>query len=494
MNSYSFSIGAGGGFVPPSQAPEVRPPAVAGQFYPAQAGELGAMIERCLLEAPSEPLGGPLRALIAPHAGYAYSGKCAAAGFQLLSRGQFSRVLVIGPSHYIAFRGASVPRCRAFRTPLGEIPVDADACAALWRCEAVTDDPAPHAREHSVEVELPFLQARLGEFRLIPLVTGQMSEQGRETLADALAALWDQRTLVVASSDFCHYGPNFRYEPFGRGQRERIAHLDASALEQILALNASGFEANVALTRNTICGHTPIHLLLLMARKSPRPLAPSLRSYYMSGDLFGDYENSVSYASVAFCEGAISAPNRELLGEEEQQVLRHHARSAVEHAARQRTTLQVERDGAPPRLWRAGAAFVTLTRKEDGQLRGCRGNIVPIEPLLCSVVQSAADAAIRDPRFPPVAPEELATLDLEVNVLAPPQRVRGMEEFVLGRHGLILDIGPRRGLFLPEVMVRQNWTPEETLCHLCRKAGAHPQAWRNGYRLYTFETQIIAGE
>ncbi len=496
MDNFTIGFGIGSGVAQRPQQPSVRLPAVAGQFYPAQPGELVAMVDNCLAEAPiSTETVGTVRAMICPHAGYKFSGKAAAANFKLLKPNQFARVIVIGPSHYHRFRGASVPNYSAFRTPLGDVPVDRAACAALRRCSAVNDDLAAHGREHSIEVELPFLQRTLGQFQLVPIVTGEMQRAGQAALAEALAPLWDERTLLVASSDFCHYGPNFRFQPFGTGEHDRIANLDASALDQIQALNPTGFAANVALTHNTICGHVAIGQLLALASRAGG-LRATQTSYYMSGDLFSDYQNSVSYASVVFSDGGHAAveSNRNL-SEEEQKVLLREARASVEQAVihRDHTPKVASRSAGslPDKFLRAGAAFVTLTRKADGQLRGCRGSIVPLEPLIYSIRRSAIEAAVQDPRFAPVAPDELPGLDLEINVLHPPQLVRGIEDFVLGKHGLILSVEDRRGLFLPEVMTRQNWSPEETLAHLCNKAGVHPQAWRNGYTLYTFETQAF---
>jgi AmmeMemoRadiSam system protein B/AmmeMemoRadiSam system protein A len=467
----------------------VREPAVAGTFYPGDARTLGAMVEKFLAAAPAAArLPGPPCAMICPHAGYAYSGPIAAANYRLLQPGQYARVIVLAPSHYALLQGASAGGFTAFRTPLGEVPVDAEAVAVLRRCQFVSDLAGPQTREHSLEVQLPFLQKTLGRFNLVPLVVGDVSPRERAALAEALRPLWDERTLVVASSDFCHYGPSFDFEPFGKTDREHIAQLDHEGIDRILALDADGFEGYMARTRNTICGQAPISVLLRLARLRQPPPQSALMAYALSGDIESDYEHSVSYAAIAFCGSG--AEKAGLFSADDKRALLKIARHAIEQAVAARARKpDVDTRHLAPGLMQPGAAFVTLTR--GGELRGCIGTIEPDEPLAFCVANNAVSAATRDPRFLAVGAEELEGLHIEINVLFPPYRVRGIEEFVLGKHGVILEKQGRRALFLPEVMVEQRWTPEETLAHLCLKAGLPRDAWRSGCTLYCFETEAF---
>jgi len=469
--------------------PNVREPAVAGTFYPGDARKLGAMVDKHLAAAPAAPnLPGPPCAMICPHAGYAYSGPTAATNYKLLRPGQYARVVVLAPSHYALLQGASVGAFTAFRTPLGDVPVDTEATTALRGCKLVGDQTEPQTREHSLEVQLPFLQKTLGRFSLVPLVVGDVTPRERDALAAALLPLWDERTLIVASSDFCHYGPSFDYEPFGKTDREHIARLDREGIDRILALDANGFESYLARTHNTICGQAPIGVLLRLAKLRNPLLQPTLVAYALSGDIEHDYEHSVSYAAIAFCESG--ATKTGLFSADEKRALLKIARRAIEQAVVERARKpDVDTRRLAPRLMRPGAAFVTLTR--GGELRGCIGTIEPDEPLALCVANNAVSAATCDPRFFPVGAEELSDLHIEINVLAPPFRVRGIEDFVLGKHGIILEKQGRRALFLPEVMVEQRWTPEETLAHLCLKAGLPRDAWRSGGTLHFFETQAF---
>ncbi|MCX6910805.1 MAG: AmmeMemoRadiSam system protein B [Verrucomicrobia bacterium] len=476
----------------------VREPAVVGTFYPGDARTLGVMMDKHLAAASAAPnLPGPPLAMICPHAGYAYSGPTAAANYKLLRPGQYARVVVLAPSHYALLNGASVGGFTAFRTPLGDVPVDTEATATLRRCELVGDQAGPQTREHSLEVQLPFLQRTLGRFSLVPLVVGDMTPRERATLAGALLPLWDERTLIVASSDFCHYGPSFDFEPFGKTDREHIARLDREGIERILALDADGFESYMARTRNTICGQAPIGVLLRLAKLRKAPPQPVLVTYALSGDIEQDYEHSVSYAAIAFCETGKPSPTTAaqtaLFSAGEKRALLEIARCAIEQAVVERARKpDVDTRRVAPRLMQPGAAFVTLT--VDGELRGCIGTIEPDEPLALCVANNAVSAATGDPRFFPVGAEELPNIHIEVNVLSPPYRVRGIEEFVLGKHGIILEKNGRRALFLPEVMVEQRWMPEDTLVHLCLKAGLPRDAWRSGCTLSCFETEAFGEE
>ncbi|MBI5683779.1 MAG: AmmeMemoRadiSam system protein B [Verrucomicrobia bacterium] len=473
----------------------VREPAVAGTFYPDDAKTLSTLVDKQLAAAPGAPnLPGPPCAMICPHAGYAYSGPTAAANYKMLQPGQYARVVVLAPSHYALLQGASVGSFTAFRTPLGDVPVDTEAAAALRGCKLVGDQMGPQAREHSLEVQLPFLQKTLGRFNLVPLVVGDVTPPDRDALATALLPLWDERTLVVASSDFCHYGPSFDFEPFGRTDREHIAQLDREGIDRILALDADGFESYMARSRNTICGQAPISVLLRLAKLRKSPPRPVLAAYALSGDIERDYEHSVSYAAITFCEtgrpAQAKAAKAALLSADEKSALLQLARQAVDQSVTGRVERPVvDTEGVASKLMQPGAAFVTLTR--GGELRGCIGTIEPDEPLALCVANNAVSAATRDPRFFPVGADELSDIHIEINVLFPPYRVRGIEEFVLGKHGIILEKNGRRALFLPEVMVEQRWTPEETLVHLCLKAGLPRDAWRSGSTLHCFETEAF---
>jgi MEMO1 family protein len=261
----------------------IRPPAVAGTFYPAGAGRLRAMVEACLAAAPAAPGGRTPKALIAPHAGYVYSGPVAGRGFAALGTGaaQIRRVVVIGPAHYVRLRGLALPTAAAFRTPLGEVPLDDAAPAGLGALPQVAAQDAPHAPEHAIEVELPFLQTLLGAFALVPLVVGDASAQA---VAEVLARLWGgPETLLVISSDLAHYEPYARAREHDAVTAAAIERLDGAALGPLDA-----------------CGWLPIAGLLQEARR--RKLAPRRLDLRNSGDTAGSRNAVVGYGAWAFDE------------------------------------------------------------------------------------------------------------------------------------------------------------------------------------------------
>jgi hypothetical protein len=285
----------------------LREPSVAGQFYPASAARLRADVTDLLAQAdPTVPAqGGRVQALIVPHAGYVYSGLTAAKAFAVARQGTYRRALVIAPSHRTAFSGLAAADFTAYRTPLGEMPVDHQAQAEIVSAagSAVRPLPRAHLGEHALEVELPFLQVLFPDLPIVPFICGQLDAANLAALARALTPLWTPETLWVISSDFTHYGAPFGYLPFVVEVKENLAALDGGAIDRILALDEPGFAAYIAETGATICGANPIRLLLAVAaaRAAARdPVEPRLVDYTTSGELTGDWSHCVSYAGIAF--------------------------------------------------------------------------------------------------------------------------------------------------------------------------------------------------
>ncbi len=283
---------------------QIRQPAVAGQFYPSAPAALAAEVEDCLAAADSAPGQSRIRALIVPHAGYRYSGRTAGKTFGRLSRAdrQYRRALVLAPSHRVACSRLALGPYRAYRTPLGDLPVDLEAGGRLTQCDPlfVWREDA-HRLEHSLEVQLPFLQTRLPESLLLPIVCGQLD---RESMARAAAVLvdqlWQPETLWVISSDFTHYGAQFGYLPFNRDIPRNLEALDMQAVERIAGLDAEGFLDFRERTGATICGSVPIAILLYALRQVAPGLRGELADYATSGQATGDYCHCVSYVGMTF--------------------------------------------------------------------------------------------------------------------------------------------------------------------------------------------------
>jgi hypothetical protein len=482
-------------------------PVVAGTWYPRDAEALARDVDAMLGRAPgpAEAEEGTVVALIAPHAGYAYSGETAAHGFRRIRGARFERVLLLGPSHFARFRGAALPEGEVLRTPLGDVPIDVEAVEALRKRPGFSTVAGAFDREHCLEAELPFLQrALVPGWRAAPLLLGSgTTGASAQTIADGLRPLLGPGTLVVVSSDFTHYGAAFGYLPFQEGVPEKLRELDLGAARLIEARDAEGFESYADRTGATICGRDAIGVLL---RLLPADATASLAAYDTSGRMTGDFGHSVSYASLVFRAPHGAAPATPLEG----------ARAGL--AATEKTTLldlawasirnAILRDGSlsraiatadlTPALKETRGAFVTLEEPAEGAsrpfaLRGCIGTLLPHEALYESVIHNAVEAALCDPRFDPVGVGELSRLRLSISALTPIRPVKGPDAVILGRDGVVLEKGAHRAVFLPQVAPEQGWGIRETLEHLALKAGLPRDGWK-GAQLSVFEAEVFGKE
>jgi hypothetical protein len=277
-------------------------PVVAGAWYPADPKALADLVDALFERTASQRGDAGARAVVAPHAGFVYSGQVAAQAMSVFRRRGVRRVLLLGPSHYVGFRGAALPDVSALRTPLGDVPVDDEALKHLRAHPLYSTEARPWAREHSLESELPFLQRALEEgWSVLPVLIGPYSDAGDlDALADALRPWADDDTLVVASSDFTHYGRGFGYVPFASDIETRLRSLDQGAIDRIESGEARAFDAYCDATGATICGRHAIGVLL---RLWPEGLRGRLTAYDTSGRMTGDFTHTVSYAGIVLARG-----------------------------------------------------------------------------------------------------------------------------------------------------------------------------------------------
>ena len=275
----------------------VRKSPIAGSWYPGEKKQLQRQIEEYLAKAKPPAIEGRICALISPHAGMVYSGQAAASGYKLLKGQKIKRVIVLGPSHYSGFKGLSTSAEEYYETPLGKIKVDKETSEALYKIPLFQGPRNAELQEHSLEMQLPFLQVVIGDFLLVPLVVGELSVNDYAEAARVLSPYLDDNTIVVASSDFTHYGYRFGYLPFKENPRDNLKKLDGGAIKKIIAKDFQGFITYVDETGATICGTRPIGIILKML---PTKAQGTQLDYYTSGDLTGDFSSSVSYASIAF--------------------------------------------------------------------------------------------------------------------------------------------------------------------------------------------------
>ncbi len=439
---------------------------MAGRFYPADRDDLAAMVDGFLARAESVAVSP--KALVAPHAGYRYSGPVAGTAYATLRarRALIERVVLLGPSHRVPVKGFAVPDARAFATPLGEIPVDHAALSAVRRLPGVEARDDVHAPEHSLEVHLPFLQRALGDFTLVPVIVGAPPPGATARL---LRTLWGgQETLVVVSSDLSHY--------CGYDEARRLDRAASTAME---TLQPDGIADDQA------CGRHPIRGLLLCAAKlGLRATTLDLRN---SGDTVGDRERVVGYGSYAFEDGL-----RARLNDGDRRRLIEVGWLAIREGLEGRAALDLNVDDFPPTLRAIRASFVTL--KRDGELRGCIGSLKPHRPLVADVAANAHRAAFADRRFDPITAQEFSKLKLTVSILSHPRPIaaRTEEEAVAalkpGLDGVILQARRQRRLFLPQVW-KSVRDPRRFLERLKAKAGLPPDFWSDDLRLYRFRSE-----
>jgi len=471
------------------KSPEkVRGPAVAGLFYPKHEKDLSKQIDEYLAEVKTEPIKN-LRALVCPHAGYEFSGKIAASAYKQLKGRNFDTVVILGPSHYAAFAGAAVTEADAYETPLGLIPVSTKAAelgilkpfAVNPPCEVRRPDwwrlspkelPAfgedkPDTWEHSLEVQLPFLQRTLKKFSIVPVVFGDVDPQAA---AKSLVKFLDDRTLLVVSSDLSHYHPY-----------EEAKKLDTSCVQSICDLNTEWMMQQEA------CGKLPILTLIEIARQ--KGWKAKLLDYRNSGDTSGNKDAVVGYAAIAFyqpegketpsAENPLQSDKPEFTAEERKFLL-ELARKTLANVTSGGNVPETDAASLAEKLRSSRACFVTLTKNSD--LRGCIGAIFPEEPLYQAVI-SRARAALKDPRFTPVRSEELKDIEIEISVLTIPRRLEFkspedlLQKLRPGIDGVVLRMGMRQATFLPQVW-EQLPDKEDFLNHLAQKAGMNASAWR----------------
>lgn len=480
-HSPGHAVGAAGGN-------NVRPPCCAGDWYPREPHKLEAHVDELLDRSTPPALPGRPLALIAPHAGYRFSAPVAAAAYATLRGHTYRRVIALAFSHRRAgsYRGIDVPQnLAAYATPLGEVTIDRAVCERLRANPLFAAHPGVDAGEHSLELQLPFLQRALrSPFRLVPLYVGQMNDRDHAAAAHALLPHVDDDTLVVASTDFTHYGAGFGFVPFTDDVPRRLADLAEQAATPILRCDYDGFVAHVTQTDDTICGRGPVALLLRLV--SMRGGATGVRAGFdTSGHMTGEWDHTVTYQSFVFVRrpaGLDAAERAELL---------RWARAAVTAHVQGRPRPSVELDELPARLRADGACFVTLTNA--GQLRGCIGNMSAEGPLVEAVVRNAV-LACQDPRFldNPVTAAELDRLHIEISHLTPLVPVKSPDEIVVGRHGLLIGLGRQRGVLLPQVAYERGWTRAEFLTQTCHKAGLPPDAWKLPQaEIYSFEADVF---
>lgn len=504
----------------------------AGSWYSSSAELLGTQLDefaesaRGALQEFASVINGHenILAIVAPHAGYMYSGATAGISYQAVANRGYKRVFMLGPSHSVLFTGAALSGSKTFATVFGDLAVDTEVVEDLKQSILFQERNDVHAREHSLELQLAFIRRVLGKVAIVPILLGKVDLHEAHFIGRKLLDYLESDDLVVVSSDFTHIGPRYGYNPFSVAD-QRLHDLDMEAFSQLSGDQADHLLEFYKRTGDTICGIYALTVLLTMLPEASKPV---LLKYITSRQIVeqdeqkknrrpdaDEIENSVSYMAIAYphvgnwhdvkvarseAELVKSQSETVFLSENDQRMLVYFAEQALSNYVRSgkgatETARQLfEGDSALPlsEMLRAPAGvFVTLYKGADKTLRGCIGTIIAIQPLYLAVIENVIAAASRDPRFAPVASSELSSLTIELNVLTVPTPVASAQQIRLGIDGIIFYHGDRQAVFLPAVATEQGWNLEQTLSQLASKAGLDQNAWKRNSRFEIFQSLVI---
>ncbi|MBN1526050.1 MAG: AmmeMemoRadiSam system protein B [Candidatus Omnitrophica bacterium] len=486
-----------------SFASNVKDADLAGSWYPASKAELSSLLEGYLKAAQPQKTGKKVFAIIVPHAGYQFSGPVAAYGFKALQGQAVKTAIIIGFTHRKTFDGISVYDRGSFRTPLGDISVDTElAKRIIAQNSRIYFDPAAFSDENSVEMEIPFVQIALKGAKIVPIAFGTQSFDDAVILAEALSKILKEGdgNVIIASTDLSHYH-----------SYKEANTIDDHTIAVLKDMDAKTLYAETKLGICEMCGILPVVATLIAAEKAGIHSIDILK-YANSGDTFGNKSNVVGYVSAALYrtggEGyAAQAPAKDkargsattdksregekrMLNDNQRKRLLQIARESMTAFLRLKERKRFSEDD--PVLNKELGAFVTL--RENGELRGCIGNMIGQGPLYKTVADMAIEAATGDPRFRPLSSRELSDIDIEISVLSPLKKVSGPEEVEIPGHGVLVRRGFRSGVYLPQVATEAGWDKEEFLTSLCgQKAGISPDAWKDpATEMYVFRAEVFS--
>jgi len=463
----------------------VKQPEFAGQFYPAPKEELSKMIDNFLLNATPHLVSGEIFILISPHAGYGYSGLTAAYGYKLIKGKPYKTILILGTSHHKAFNGAAAYTQGSFATSLGVLKIDDDFIKNLiGKDPDIFADESAFNGEHSVEVQLPFLQKVLPSFsasggKIVPLIIGDCSLDTCKKIVSALKETIgaSKDVLLVVSSDMYH----------GYDLKE-ADQVDKLTLEMIKKMDYEGLYYSLRDTKAQACGGFAVVIALKLAKEIGYDKVEVL-NHTNSAVVTGENVNgqwTVGYASSVI----YNSKGENMLNNQQKKKLLEIARASINTYLQ--TGKKMELSETDSVLKQEMGAFVTLNKHKE--LRGCIGNFSASQPLYLTVRDMAVAAAVDDPRFSALSLSELKDVEIEISVLSILEKVTSAEKIELGKHGVLVRRGNQSGVFLPQVAMETGWSKEEFLNNLCaHKAGLAANAWKDkDTQLYIFTADVFS--
>ncbi len=474
---------------------KIREPAFAGQFYPADSTKLSKSIEYFLNDAESIKTDKPI-ALIAPHAGYIYAGQIIADAYNQAKNFNYDLVIILGTNHTTAdFNKIGLYPGNGFQTPLGISEIDTSLAQSLIEsCSDCVYNEEAHEKEHSVEVQLPFIQHLFPKAKILPIVIGtpdyEMCIRFGKTLASLIK---DKNALIVASSDLSHYP---FYQDAVTIDKNTLEAVGSLSLQKLKSVIQNQMEEGIKSLATCACGEGPI-VAVIAAVKELGAEKGMVASYANSGNsLIGNKQKVVGYGAVVFSKKTLWKVENKLetepedskfeLSDSDKKAMLSFARKTIKQYL-ETETLPLAR-GFSPMLEKNLGAFVTL--RINDELRGCIGYMREDMPL-CEVIGTMAiQSAFNDQRFYPLTWNEFQKVEIEISVLTPTKPISNYTEIVLGRDGVVIKKNGRQAVFLPQVATEMNWNREELLENLCRKAGLLPGDWQDA-QLFTFQAEVF---
>lgn len=472
-----------------------RQPVANGRFYAADKTTLANDISKLFESCKTSPENQDVRAIISPHAGYVFSGIIAAAAYATIPRETiYKNIFIIGSSHVMAFEGASVYNSGDFITPLGKLAVNKEIANKLINENKVFKFPASaHLQEHSIEVQLPFIQYHFKETPLIvPIIIGTNSETTVKKIAEVLRPWFTNENLFVISSDFSHY-PSYN-DAIEIDNSTALSIISGNPQKFLSTLKSNSLK-NISGLSTSMCGWTA-GLTLLYLIEGNKQLEIKHIDYCNSGDSsYGGKDEVVGYHAISVVSINQSIDKKQeseedfSFTEEEKKLLFEIARNSIQTKLNNNKKIVFDIKTMPEKLKRQLGAFVTL--KINGVLRGCIGRFISTDPLYKVVQASALSSAFEDPRFPPISKDEFKHTEIEITVLGPLKKITDINEIVLGRHGIYIKKDFKSGTMLPQVATEHGWSTEEFLGYTSRdKAGLGWDGWKNA-DIFIYEGVVL---
>jgi len=455
--------------------------AVAGSFYSDDKIELSSQIQT-LLKNVKKFDKKDVQAIIVPHAGYVFSAQTAAVAYATLNK-KYKNVFLIGSSHHVSFDGASIYNIGNYKTPLGEIQTNQTIVSSLMQHPLFTYYRDAHTKEHTLEVQLPFLQTIYGnELNIVPIIMATQNMKSIIEISKILKPYFDdENNLFVISTDLSHY-PD--YEDANVVDKRTLHALIQNSPQAFIDTIVENEGSNTRGLVTSACGWSSLLVLLNMTKNENYTY--EIVEYKNSGDTqYGEKNRVVGYGALRVYKNS----DKFFLTDKEKEELLNLAKLSLYESTINNKRIDIDESTISPKLKQHLGAFVTLHKEK--QLRGCIGQFEPNQPLYKVVAEMAISAGRFDSRFNPVSKDELKDIDIEISVLTPRKKINSIDEIKIGRDGIYIVYGDKNGTYLPQVATDMNWSVEEFVRSCCEeKAGISPSDCKNA-QIFTYEAIVF---